>query len=140
MLTNPIEQSWFAWRRAFSELRAKLKSRSRRVLPAAATGIALTCGGERAIGPAFGVEVDAMPGLDQVPAEVGDVSFGAALCRVNSLKVQGQVHALPLPLRRIDPVIRHSPIIVLSHRGGSGWRDSPECPSPALPPFAIVPR
>ena len=77
-------------------MRAKLKIRSMRVLPGAATLIALTCWRQSAIGPAFGVEINAMPGLDQVPAEVGDISLGAASCRVDSLKIQGQVHDFPL--------------------------------------------
>jgi hypothetical protein len=53
-------------------------------------------GSQSALGPAFGVKVDSVPGEDQVTAEVGNVGLGAPSCRVDSLKVQGQVHVEPL--------------------------------------------
>ncbi len=56
---------------------------------------------QAALGPALGIEVHPVPGLNQVPAQVGDVSLGASSRRVNPLKVQGQVHGFQSP--RSDP-------------------------------------
>src|SRR5262249_46338147 len=60
--------------------------------------------------PAFGIEVDLVPGLDQVSTQIRNVRLGASSRRIDVLKVEGQVH-------RSNPSrwFRWSAILALSH-------------------------
>ena len=121
VLMKPIEQSWLACRSGFFGVSGEAQE-------AFETGI--SGGGDRdnvylvvesAVGPAFGVKVDSMPGLDQVPAEVGDVGLGATLLSGQLAESSGPGACFASFSPSHDTVIRHAPIIVLSHPDGSGF-------------------
>ncbi len=97
MLIKPTEQSWWACRRASSEFLAKLRIRSSLVRPGRLDRHDVDLRRQAALGPALGIEVNAVPGPNQVPAQIRDVSLGASSRGINPLKVQGQVHGFDLP-------------------------------------------
>jgi hypothetical protein len=45
----------------------------------------------------FGININAMTGVHQKTAEVGDVCLGAPSRRVDPLEIQGKVHRFRLP-------------------------------------------
>ena len=103
MLIKPTEQSWLSLPQGFLGILGEVADPVELVRPGALTGTTLTCGRQAALGPALGVKVHAVPGSDQVPAQIGDVSLGASSRRINPLKVQGQVHGFQSPRSYPEP-------------------------------------
>ncbi len=96
--------------------------------PGSADGHDVDLGRKATVGPAFRIEINPVPCLNQLAAKIRDVSLGATSGRINTLEIQGQVHGFDLRLQsRWFPSTPHLRVIAQGRSPTGGipaWESS----------------